>query len=325
LSFQIVFIHESYQSAMNLSQLRFVTALASKRSFTAAALECSVTQPTLSNGLAQLENELGAPLFVRTTREVDLTPFGENLLPYIAEVLKAQSVLVGQAKALLHPARQIIRIGTSPVLNSSLLGPMLEPFKRTNSDIDVVLREMNMADLYRMLDEGLLDFVFGVADVHKKRWEKTYLYDEPLLFIPSGATKVPGARSGMVSLNDIGDEIFVMVPDACGLARSTRALFQSRRHKLKEYSGEALSYQVLEDWAALGVGAAILPESKVSRADRPAYTIRHKNGKEARITFEAIWRPDKSRRPHLVAFDKHLRQVVPSVIKGMVPQPSKKA
>ena len=69
--------------------------------------------------------------------------------------------------------------------------------------------------------------------------------------------------------------------------------------------------------AALGVGAAILPESKVSRADLPAYTIRHKNGKEARITFEAIWRLEKSRRPHLVAFDKHLRQVVPSVIKGI--------
>jgi DNA-binding transcriptional LysR family regulator len=95
----------------------------------------------------------------------------------------------------------------------------------------------------------------------------------------------------MVSLDDIADEIFVMVPDACGLARSTRALFQSRRHKLKEYSGEALSYQVLEDWAALGVGAAILLESKVSRADVPAYTIRHKNGRKRESRTRALIRP----------------------------------
>ena len=93
-----------------------------------------------------------------------------------------------------------------------------------------------MADLYRMLDEGLLDFSFAGAELHKKRRVKTESYHEPLLFIPSGSTKVPGARSGMASLDDIADEIFVMVPDACGLARSTRALFQSRRHKLKEYS-----------------------------------------------------------------------------------------
>ena len=68
---------------MNLIQLRFVTALASKRSFTAAASGCSVTQPTLSNGLGQLEDDLGAPLFVRTTRKVELTPFGKNFCPIL--------------------------------------------------------------------------------------------------------------------------------------------------------------------------------------------------------------------------------------------------
>ena len=78
---------------INLKQLRFAIAVADKGSFTEAASECFVTQPTLSNGIAQLEAELGDRLFVRTTRKVTLTTFGEQVMPYMAEVLRAQTTL----------------------------------------------------------------------------------------------------------------------------------------------------------------------------------------------------------------------------------------
>ena len=54
-----------------------------------------------------------------------------------------------------------------------------------------------------------------------------------------------------------------MVPDACGLARATRPLFRTQQKKLHEYPGEAMGYRVLEEWAALKIGAAILPKSKM--------------------------------------------------------------
>src|SRR5688572_2024795 len=100
---------------MNLSHLRFASPLASSGSFTAAAAACFVTQPTLSNGIAQLEDELGERLFARTTRKVALTPFGTHLLPCIAEVLRAQSSLTLQARAFLKPEKRLIRIGLSPL------------------------------------------------------------------------------------------------------------------------------------------------------------------------------------------------------------------
>ncbi len=302
---------------MNLSQLRFARAVASNKSFTAAAAVCCVTQSTLSNGIAQLEDELGSRLFVRTTRKVDLTPFGNHLLPYITEVLNAEATLLSQAKSYLHPNQRLIRIGTSPLLNTTLLGLLLEPFRRDNPDVDVVLREMNMADLYRMLDQGLLDYIFGVADAHKERWVAAFLYDEPLLFIPRGGTWQGKASSQSVNLKDIADETYVMVPDACGLSRTTRALFRSQRRKLNEYSGEAMSYQVLEDWAALNIGSAILPKSKVRENVHASYSIFGKAGQEVRIAFEAITLKDKSRPSHLALFDKHLRNVVPRIVRGV--------
>ena len=107
---------------MNLSHLRFANALAASGSFTAAAAECFVTQPALSNGIAQLEDELGGRLFSRTTRKVALTPFGTHLLPCIGEVVRAQATLTLQARAFLKPERRLIRIGLSPVIDARLPG-----------------------------------------------------------------------------------------------------------------------------------------------------------------------------------------------------------
>jgi LysR family transcriptional regulator, hydrogen peroxide-inducible genes activator len=304
---------------MNLTQLKFASAVASTGSFTTAAAQCFVTQPTLSNGIAQLENELGERLFVRTTRKVALTPFGAHLVPYLDQVLSAQSSLVQQAQAFLKPDKRLIRIGTSPLISAKLLRLMMEPFQLRNPDVDIVLREMNMADLDRMLAAGLLDFVFGVAHGQKGTWTSTLLYAEPLIFIPRGAAEPSGLNTTAVQLKDIASETYVMVPDACGLARATRALFRSQRRKLHEYSGEAMSYQVLEEWAALGIGAAILPKSKVASGQHAALPITDKAGDEIRISFEASWPRAAIQASHLQDFSKHLRQIVPAIVNGLQP------
>lgn len=308
---------------MNLSQLRFAGAVASAGSFTAAAAECHVTQPTLSNGVAQLEAELGERLFVRTTRKVAPTPFGRQVLPYIGQVLAAQANLVHQAQAFLSPGKRLIRIGTSPLISAHLLRLMIEPFRTQHPGVDVVLREMNMTDLYRLLGEGLLDFVFGVAGSHKGPVIASFLYEEPLLFIPRGGFGPDEPRPRSVHLKDIAGETYVMVPDACGLSRATRALFRSQRRKLREYSGEAMSYQVLQEWAALGIGAAILPSSKVQANGQASVPIAIKSGQQASVAFEATWSKAATRSGHLQEFATHLRKVVPGIVAGLRPGPRK--
>jgi DNA-binding transcriptional LysR family regulator len=303
---------------MNLKQLEYAAAVAAGNSFSLAAEACRVTQPTLSGGIADLEAEIGGRLFSRTTRAVALTPFGAHLLPYIREVLNARDTLSVQSKSFLNPAHRILRIGMSPLVDAGLLRLMLDPFKRENPELELVLREMNMGDLHRMLDDGLLDYVFGVADGHRGRWNSAFLYDEPLLYIPGGAERRSG-RSGPIPFGDIADDTYVMVPDACGLSRATRALFRSQRKTLNEYKGEALSYQVLEDWASLNVGSAILPRSKVTRSAGAARTIRTRDNKPVRIGFEAIWPKGRKQSRHLAAFEKHLRNVAPKLVQGLAP------
>ncbi len=174
-----------------------------------------------------------------------------------------------------------------------------------------------------MLDDGLLDFVFGVAHVHKGQWVTTFLYREPLQFIPRRLEWTASPQGSPVRLKDIGDETYVMVPDACGLSRATRALFRSHRRKLHEYSGEAMSYQVLEQWAALGIGAAILPKSKLSTHAPCARSIIDKSGQEVTLAFEAAWARTAAHSTHLREFADHLRHIVPALVAGLGGPPAR--
>ncbi|WP_329050861.1 LysR family transcriptional regulator [Streptomyces violaceus] len=84
--------------------LRGFVTVAEELHFTRAAVRLHVAQQALSRDVRRLERELGAELFVRTTRQVTLTPGGERLLPYARRVLRAQDALLaafGQARPLL--------------------------------------------------------------------------------------------------------------------------------------------------------------------------------------------------------------------------------
>ncbi len=302
---------------MNLQQLRYAKAVAELGSFSAAADKCAVTQPTLSNGIAQLERDLGHKLFQRTSRRVQLTAAGAELLPALAEVLNAQAGLVAMAARLTNPERRLVRIGVSPLLGVALVDLVIDPFRRANPDYDFVFREMNLGEMLRQVGAGQLDCVFGpqVSDAPLAGgWTEVPLHDEPLVYL---ASALSGRSADAVALSDIAQEVFVMVPDACGLARATRAAFKARQLTLREYPGEAMSYQVLQDWAALGIGSAIVPQSKVRGAAGAPILLREGAPEKLVVSFHALWNDHHSGDGLAAPFFHYLRGVAPAILRGL--------
>ena len=107
-----------------------------------------------------------------------------------------------------------------------------------------------------------------------------------------------------------------MASDACWLARATWALFRSHRRKLHEYFGQAMSCQVLDQWAGLGIGAAIMPKSKLSARAQNAMLIVDKAGHEATLSFGAAWARPAGNAAPLQAFAKHLRDGQAPQVRG---------
>ena len=290
---------------MNLNQLRFVRAVVDVGTFTGGAARCYVTQSTLSAGIALLEKELGGRLFVRTTRSVSLTPFGRRVLPLIDDVLQAQAALVSAAGDHLEPETKPTRVGVCPLVDSRRLDLLLRPYREANPEVRVVLEPLNGIDARGALEDGRFDFVLGPVDGRRPRLNRSPLYEDPLIYLPAGRTDPFGADRRPVRLEDIAGDEFLLVHDACGLTSATRELFRSRRLSLHAYEGQAVSHQVLEEWARVGIGSAILPRSMLSDPEL-GHPIVLGNGHPAVLRFEALWSAAVEQAPHVRALGRHL-------------------
>jgi LysR family transcriptional regulator, hydrogen peroxide-inducible genes activator len=307
---------------MNLNQLGFAAAVAVERSFSRAAERCRVTQPTLSSGVALLEEEIGGQLFVRTTRKVDLSPFGEQMLPLIEAVLRAQTELEAGIRAFYDPSRKIARIGLSPLADARLVARVLEPYRAEHPETEAFFKECLLGDLDERLRASQLDLAIRPSlapGTVRKAFVRVPLYEEDLFYLPR-ATGDAAATESSIRLEDAARETFVLPADGCGLAAATRSLFEDARLGLRAYPGQALSYAVLQEWADLGIGATILPESKIAPAFRKrARRLMLTTRKPARVAFEAAWMKNAAYPRHVAELHRHFRQRVPKLVRGAVP------
>ncbi len=290
---------------MNFSQLKFVKAISELDSFSKAAQVCHVTQPTLSNGVSKLEDELGEKIFVRTTRTVGLTAFGEMLLPTIASILNLEEMIHLNAREYSNPETVVLKMGMSPLVSTEFVTLLAHSFKAQNRKHEILLVEENLGVLNEKLRNNELDLILVPIVKGPSRKNAIRLYDEDLFFIDKA-----GSTRSKVPIKDIRDKTFVMVPDSCGLSEITRSLLRTTKKEIKEYEGKALSYQVLADWASHGLGSAILPKSKILPNISKQQIF--KSNKPAKIVFEAKWssKDNKPLKKMIQHFKKHIDEIV---------------
>lgn len=278
---------------MNLQQLRYVRALVEEGSFVAAASRCAVTQPTLSNGIAQLEADLGHRIFRRTTRSVALTAYGERMLPAILEALTAFERIRELANQTAKSP--YVSVGISPCVGIRMAEIAFEPAKAHRPDFEIIYRECNLLDLCELMKRAQVDIVLAPLDIRSPSLPDCIIqriYSEPLLFIPQKEKRSRWARAKQVTVAEIADEQFVLVPNACGLAHVTKRLFDDNGSMLNRYPGEASSYAVIKEWADMGLGSGILPASKVPESAKDVGIPIVRNGIPATIEYFAIGKPN---------------------------------
>ncbi|MEV6159509.1 LysR family transcriptional regulator [Nonomuraea sp. NPDC052129] len=270
---------------LNLEALRYARSVAHARSFSAAARAHGITQPALSNAVARLEERLGVRLFERSPRGVTLTAEAVRLIPLVDAALSALDAITAEARRMADPEAHRIHLGVSPLISPDLVARAFGAVRRLPVPGDLVLREANMADLHDALAEGELDIILIPSVNPLPRFEHRIIHSEPVVVIDAHAQV-----SSEVELSDTADAQFILVPDECGLTRFTTQLFQEHDLPLRTYPGEAGGYQVLEQWVGLGLGTAILPESKLSDAGLTARPLID-DGRPVELFYEAVWDP----------------------------------
>jgi len=141
---------------MDLRQLEQFVALAKERNFTRAALRCQIAQSALSTSIRALEHDLGAPLFIRTTRRVELSDTGNALLPEAQRVLAAAASARDAVDQSIGRVRGNIAIGM--VWGS--IGPLLASYRASFPEVEITLRQGLSVALTDEVVRGGLDLAF---------------------------------------------------------------------------------------------------------------------------------------------------------------------
>ncbi|MER8425308.1 LysR family transcriptional regulator [Mesorhizobium sp. M1403] len=244
---------------MELRQLQHFIAVAEERSFTRAAERIHIVQSALSTSIRTLEEDLQARLFVRSTRQVQLTPAGQVFLEKAREVLRVIDVGRESVADIEGLRSGSLSIGTVHSLPAFLdLPSLISRFHGTNSGIEVRLRQGDSAGLMGQLRAGQLDLAFlPLLDPPDDIVTRIVACEDMVVATPQNH---PLAGRGEVTLDELVGYPFVdfeigwgtrpLIDRAFGLAGfQRRTVF------------DVTDVETIIDLVSKGLGIALLPET----------------------------------------------------------------
>jgi LysR family hydrogen peroxide-inducible transcriptional activator len=241
----------------DLWQLECFCAAARAGSFTKAAEELGIAQPSLSEQIAKLEQGLGAALFERLSRRVELTPLGKAIFG------KAQALLAEAAALPVHleRAREGVRgqlsVGAIPTILPYFLAPLLKEFTTRYRDVDLHVREGTTAELVEQVREGILSVAVLSLPVAGAGLVMKVLFRDPLyLAVPEGH---PLATAEKVQLRRLAEERLLILKDGHCLRDETLAVCALAKAR---FAGQFEVDQVLTIFELIraGFGVSVVPE-----------------------------------------------------------------
>ena len=255
---------------MELRQLQHFMAVAEEQHFTRAAQRVNIVQSALSTSVRSLEDELGAQLFVRTTRQVRLTAAGRLFLDKTRVALDAVQDARDAVAALNGLKRGKLAIGTVQSLPAFLdLPALLASFHAQHPGIEVRLCQGSSSHLLDKVRSGRLDLAILPLLDPPNEVETQLIACEALVMVCTPDHPLAG-RSG-VPLAAFRDDDFVDFEPAWGTRQLVDRGFAEvgvERHTAFEVS----DLETLLDLVAHGLGIALVPEA-IAEARRPALGI----------------------------------------------------
>jgi DNA-binding transcriptional LysR family regulator len=293
---------------LELRQLRYFVAVAEELHFGRAAARLHMTQPPLSQAIAALEDLLGAPLFLRNRRTVELAAAGIALLPEARRLLAQADALpeLAQRAAGGQAGRLALAFVTS--CDYSVLPPFLRRYSERYPDVHLSLLEatsdVQAEELLRgRIDAGLL--IPPLPDKAKDELDYMKVLDEPLILCaPAGLAAL--ADDKPVRLQDLPRLPLIIFPREISPALHDAILSCFRAAGITPVIGQlAIQMQTIVSLVSAGMGLALVPQS-VANLMRPGVEYRALADPTPLVETGIAWRRDNP-SPVLQGFLELLR------------------
>ena len=240
-----------------LRQLRYLVAVVDRCHFGQAAAACNVSQSTLSAGIQELEDLLGAPLLERTKRTVVPTALGRDVADRSRDLLKGAEELMDVAQAAREPMAGPLRLGVIPTVGPFLLPRALPRLRETFPKLQLYLREDQTARLLERLDAGELDAVLLALPYALSDLEVMDLGEDRFSVVYPADHRLPA--TGAVTPADIARENLLLLEDGhCLRDQALAACELESARRNTAFNGTSL--HTLAQMVANGLGVTLMPQ-----------------------------------------------------------------
>lgn len=194
---------------MNINHLKYFLAVAKHKSFTKAAKEMHISQPSISKMIKGMEDELGILLFQRDKRQIELTDAGHALHDQANEIISSFESLNATISDIVNLKKGKIKIGIPPIVGASFFPQAIGDFIQNYPDIEIELIEVGS----KVIEASILSDELDVGIIcsepsNRDLFEVTALLQDPLMVIlyPDH----PKANDKGISLQELQDEKLVL-------------------------------------------------------------------------------------------------------------------
>jgi DNA-binding transcriptional LysR family regulator len=221
---------------MTLNQLRAFLMVAAVGTFSAAAAELQMTQPSISELVKRMEEHYGVKLFVRGTRSLVLTPAGTELLPYARQAVDAASGADRALRSLTSLAGGVATFGLLRNANYYFLSELLERFHERYPQVRLRIIGLNSVEVAEAVAAGDLEAGLVVLPIDSEGLTVTPLMRDEVLFASASAERA--ARP--VTMSDLAASKLILYDAHYGWRDPTRRQIAERAH----LEGITLSAQI---------------------------------------------------------------------------------
>jgi DNA-binding transcriptional LysR family regulator len=193
-----------------LRHLRYFVAVAEELNFSRAAERLHMAQPPLSVAIRQLEQELGAELFLRSTREVTLTEPGRALLDGARRTLAEADRAVASTRRAAAGDLGRLRVACSWSARFETLPALGRAFRARHPDVELLTQEMWNAQMAPALRSGAVDVAVALCPDPAPGLAEEVIRSEPVVAVVAASHALAGERA--IPLRSLADETFVFFP-----------------------------------------------------------------------------------------------------------------
>ena len=272
---------------MELHQLRYIVALSQERNFLRAAKRVNITQPTLSHQIKKLENEIGAPLFERSSHGVRLTAAGEKFIPYAVATLDNLEKGLADLQEDSTDISGKITVGAIPTISPYLIPDVLVNLKKKAPRLSLELYEETTSSLLESLKAGKIDLGILSLPISTAGMVSRSIGKEE--FFLAASKQHPLSKQKQVTAKIIKEEKLLILQEGHCFADQALEYCKTRRENAQIiFQGSSLT-SVMK-LASVGEGLTLVPKMAVSESENPNLTfIPFKNPKPSR-EIGIVWR-----------------------------------